>query len=297
MTLNPKANTFSPKQDAAPNSAFNTLYRDFGPFGPLHLTPEDQQAKKGGKIFVSHPSDPQVEIIFPQATTEQTPTQKSQENIKPRYEHFGRKKPAPPSTPDQNAPNQSPAEDNFVPNSTLKVLTMNVNSIVSDKKRTLARNDIAKTGADIVILTETRLGEEDSEFIVPGYYLIHHEVRKENAGGVMALAKDQIHAHSESGVSLGIKKEIQVIQFVVNDITFFGVYRSPTVKIIGPVIDHHRALRDHLNKEIDKLADYPFVIIGDMNLWELAECNFDPSLKPISDDQIETIDHIWAEFV
>jgi exonuclease III len=174
---------------------------------------------------------------------------------------------------------------------------MNVNSIVSDKKRSLARIDIAKTGADIVILTETRLGENDSEFIVPGYYLIHHEVRKENAGGVMALAKDEIHAHSESGVSLGIKKEIQVVQFVVNDITFFGVYRSPTAKNIGPLIDHHRALRNHLNKEIDKLEDYPFVITGDMNMWELAECDFDPDLKPISDDQVETIDHIWAEFV
>jgi hypothetical protein len=43
---------------------------NFGPFGPLHLTPEDQQTEKGGKIFISHPSDPQVEIILPQVTIE-----------------------------------------------------------------------------------------------------------------------------------------------------------------------------------------------------------------------------------
>jgi hypothetical protein len=158
MTLNPQANPFSPKQDAAPNPAFSALYRDFGPFGPLHLTPEDLQTEKGGNIFISHPSDPQVEIILPQVTIEKTPKRGSQENIELNYEHFGRKKPTSPPTPDQDAPNQSPVEDNFVPNTTLKVLTMNVNSIVSDKKRSLARIDIAKTGADIVILTETRSG-------------------------------------------------------------------------------------------------------------------------------------------
>ena len=165
MILNPKANPFSPKQNTAQNPAFDALNQDFGPFGPLHLTPEDQQAEKGGKIFISHPSDPQVEIILPQVTVEKTT--KHQENIELKYEHFGRKKPTP--TEDQDAPNQSPVEDNIVPNRALKVLTMNVNSIVGNKKRSLARIDIAKTGADIVILTETRMGHNDSEFIVPGY--------------------------------------------------------------------------------------------------------------------------------
>jgi hypothetical protein len=70
MILNPKANPFSPNQNTAQNPAFDALNRDFGPFGPLHLTSEDQQTEKGGKIFISHPSDPQVEIILPQVTIE-----------------------------------------------------------------------------------------------------------------------------------------------------------------------------------------------------------------------------------
>ena len=79
--------------------------------------------------------------------------------------------------------------------------------------------------------------------------------------------------------------------------TIFGVYRSPSVDTAkGTGRDHHRKLINYLDSNFQKLGTSPYIIMGDFNLPLLAKCDFNPGLKPVEEDQEESINHMWSKF-
>jgi exonuclease III len=180
----------------------------------------------------------------------------------------------------------------------VNIMFMNVNSIVSEEKRQKTRYAILERKPDIVILAETKVKDEDPEFQTDGYWLVAQINRKADAGGMLVLAKDTIDIQSASAVS--VVKEVQVVSFDFNGYFIIGVYRSPT--ILGPPVDQHRKLIEHLSKLINKMPpETPYIITGDFNLPELAACDFRPVPKlfdytDIFDNQKATINQMWGDF-
>ena len=114
----------------------------------------------------------------------------------------------------------------------------------------------------------------------------------ERGGGVLILAKDYIKI--TGAVAHPLSKDIQVIKFVLDKITFFAVYRTPTTNK-----DNHRILTEFLEKQLKKLGNQPFIITGDMNLKDLAKKEFDPNLIPVGAEtihglQVKTYKHMWT---
>ena len=182
-----------------------------------------------------------------------------------------------------------------------QIVTMNVRSCVSGRKRTEVRDGIFTINPDVAILTETWLQEGDQEFNIQGYNPVmrcDRPLRDEKGkkikrgGGVLVLAKDHIKITGARPHTLS--KDIQVITFNLDKITFFAVYRAPT-----PNQDKHRIITEFLEKELNKLGERPFIITGDMNLKDLAKEEFDPNLIPVGADtnkgpQVKTYKHMWT---
>ena len=184
------------------------------------------------------------------------------------FEYFGRpknKKPPKVIT--------GPIEEVIVDNEKLKSVFINANSIVSDYKRSRTKLGIEEAKAHIVAIAETKLGKHHTEFKVPGYYTAANLIRKENAGGLVIMAKKNIQLHEIN--SKNILPEIQFVSFRFKDITFFAVYRSTSY---GKTTawEHHKSLLDHLDGEIDKLNGARYVLMGDFNISTLARNNFEP---------------------
>ena len=235
----------------------------------------------------------------PKQTEPEMPTQNDEEPL--LYGHFGRegkegkeKKEREKKERKKNKPlNRNRKKKIHL--TELKLLAMNVNGIRSPKKSNLAELAIHECQADIIILTETKMGK-DNEFIPKGYQNVTQINRKSVAGGLMVLAKDSIKIHDAKSESL-IEK-IQVAKFKFNDLTIFGVYRSPSVDTAkGTGRDHHRKLINYLDSNIKKLGTSPYIITGDFNLPQLTKWDFNPpGLKPVEDGQEESIDHMWSKF-
>ena len=202
-------------------------------------------------------------------------------------------------------PVTGPVEEVIIDHSKLKVVFMNVNSLVSPRKRARAKLAIETSKADIIIMAETKLGKKHTEFKVGGYCTAENLTRKQGAGGLVIMAKDQIKVHSIT--KQNVLPEIQVITFKVEKLTFISVYRSPNYGKTK-ARDHHRSLITYLDKEIDKLEGSKYVLVGDFNLPTLAENDFEPQSgsndetgDPMAhhpDVGIEnmTIEQMWADF-
>ena len=178
---------------------------------------------------------------------------------------------------------------------------MNVRSCSSGRKRTEVRDGISTINPDVAILTETWLQEGDQEFNILGYNPVMRCDRPlrdekgkkiERGGGVLVLAKDHIKITGARPHTLS--KDIQVITFNLDKITFLAVYRAPT-----PNKDNHRIITEFLEKQLNKLGEQPFIITGDMNLKELAKEEFDPNLIPVGavtnkGPLVKTYKHMWT---
>ena len=184
------------------------------------------------------------------------------------FEYFGRpKNRKPPKVV------TGPIEEVIVDNEKLKSVFINANSIVSDYKRSRTKLGMEEAKAHIVAIAETKLGKHHTEFKVPGYYTAANLIRKENAGGLVIMAKKNIQLHEIN--SKNILPEIQFVSFRFKDITFFAVYRSPSYGKTS-AWEHHKSLLDHLDGEIDKLNGARYVLMGDFNISTLARNNFEP---------------------
>ena len=187
-------------------------------------------------------------------------------------------------------------------NSQLKAVYMNVNSLVSRNKQYNVGKGIKESDADIVFLAETKRHKNSPEFKVQGYYEAKSLVRHASAGGLLVMAKKTIKLHSI--VAKNVLPEIQVIQCVFNGQTIIAVYRSPTKKLMSvPEKDHHLALVNYLTLKIKNLKGKPYTLVGDFNLGELAENNFeDTTKKSTADYDNENISiksyiiKLWSEF-
>ena len=186
---------------------------------------------------------------------------------------------------------EGPVEELIVDNNKLKTVFINANSIVSPYKRSTTKLGIQESKAHVVIIAESKLGRNHTEFKVRGYHTVANLIRKSNAGGLVVMAKDTILLHSVSMTN--ILPEIQFISFKFGDVTFFTVYRSPSYGITDRKT-HHQKLIDHLDGEIDKVvaSGSRYIIAGDFNLSTLAKNNFEPagSWVPATDSKIETND-------
>ena len=138
----------------------------------------------------------------------------------------------------KEVPITTPIEETLVSHNKLKVIFMNINSLISPNKRIKATLGIQKSKADVVILAETKLNSHSQEFQVPGYYMAGQLTRKTGAGGMLVMAKKIIKIHSVTTKS--ILPEIQVIAFVFNGYTFITVYRSPSLSVKARI--HHKNL-------------------------------------------------------
>ena len=164
-------------------------------------------------------------------------------------------------------------EEVIVENDKLKTVFLNANSIVSYGKRSTTKLGIQEANAHIVVIAETKMGKNHTEFKVPGYYTAANLIREANSGGLAVMAKTNIQLHEIT--TTNILPEIQFVSFRFKDIAFFAVYRSPSYGKTPPK-DHHKCLIDHLDKEIDKLKGSRYVLLGDFNISTLAKNNFEP---------------------
>jgi hypothetical protein len=133
-------------------------------------------------------------------------TQDSKFELFSNFDYFGNLRNTKEATPVVG-----PIEEIIVDHTKLKVTFMNVNSLVSPLKRSRAKLGIEKSKADIVIMAETKLGKKNTEFKVRGYYTAASLPRKQGAGGLVVMAKDQIKIHSI--LMKNVLPEIQAITF------------------------------------------------------------------------------------
>ena len=170
----------------------------------------------------------------------------------------------------------------------------NCNSVHSERKDKLTKLGIKDSKADVIVLTETKLGEGSNDFQVPGYKIVAQRDRKRGAGGIMILAKTGlIITDAEAG---DVVEEIQVATFKINSLMVIGVYRSPT--IIFPTTDreHHGRLIKYLDNKIDSHKG-PYVVTGDFNLGYLAKYNFrPPNLPEQRDGEEPTYHQAWQQW-
>ena len=176
---------------------------------------------------------------------------------------------------------------------------MNVRSTVGDEKKAQIRLGVNKIDPDVIIMTETWFNRNDGEFRIQGYKPVARcdrptkpgkEPPKARGGGVLALAKTDIKITNTEEIPL--HRDIQIVRFVINKITVFGIYRT------GKAKDNHKKITDWLNTELNKLGDNPYIITGDLNLPGLAKVEFDPDLNPVGvDGQERTKDHMWTGLI
>ena len=80
----------------------------------------------------------------------------------------------------------------IIDNSKLKTVFINANSIVSPYKRSVTKLGIEESKAHVVIIAESKLGKNHTEFKVRGYHTAANLIRKSNTGGLVVMAKDTI---------------------------------------------------------------------------------------------------------
>lgn len=194
---------------------------------------------------------------------------------------------------------QKPTTAEFTLHQEAEVMFMNVNSIQSIDKRELVESGILSENPDVAILAETKHGPDDPEFNIEGYDIINEISRKSGAGGMQVLAKNNIEIIDPHAQSLC--KEVQVVDFILNDYLIIGVYRSPNP--IGPEINQHQKLIKYLSRKLDKHPPgAPFYITGDFNLPKLAACDFKPTIRLLDytvahNDKEESINQAWSTFM
>ena len=200
--------------------------------------------------------------------------------------------------PEDPIPVEKPTTAEIIQHIEADLMFMNVNSVQSSDKRELVEAGIRKIDPDVAILAETKHGHDDPEFNIDGYDIITHISRKPGAGGMQVLAKKTMEILEPNAES--ICKEVQVIDFILNEYLIIGVYRSPNP--IGPELNQHEKLIKYLSKRLDKHPPgEPFIITGDFNLPKLAACDFQPTIRTMDysvayDDRQETINQLWAAF-
>ena len=191
----------------------------------------------------------------------------------------------------------------IVANEKLKIVSMNVFSLVPMEKKLFVRNGILDSGADVVAISETKFCPHTAEFKVPGYYQAATITRKAGAGGLLIMAKNTIRLHSIVAKNVGKDNHIQTIEFEFNKHKFITVYRSPTIPEGVPEKAYHKCLIDFLDARITKFnaKNCPYILFGDFNLGTLAACNFDPEVKVHNseDDDKNALppwETMWADF-
>ena len=191
-----------------------------------------------------------------------------------------------------------PTESIVTKCSDASLLFMNINSNRTVEKQELTEMGIRKHDSDMFILAETKADPDDPQFKMDGYYLVTEIARKKGAGGMLVMAKDTIEITNAHAVS--VVTEVQVVDFQFNDYLIIGVYRSPNV--IGPQLNQHRKLVNHLRKLLKKhTPGSPIILTGDFNLPKLAACDFNPSMSPNDqegqEEDKETINQLWSDLV
>ena len=200
--------------------------------------------------------------------------------------------------PKPKVPVKKPTKAEVIQHVEADLMFMNVNSVQSVHKRELVEMGILRVNPDVAILAETKHGEDDPEFNIEGYDIVRHIARKPGAGGMIVLAKKTMEIIDPNAES--ICKEVQVVDFTLNDYLIIGVYRSPNP--IGPELNQHQKLIKYLSKKLDKHPPgSPFIITGDFNLPKLAACDFQPSIRLLDytvahDDREESINQAYANF-
>ena len=196
-------------------------------------------------------------------------------------------------------------EEVIVDKEKLKLISMNVFSLVPPEKKLFVKNGILDSEADIIAIAETKFSPHTNEFKVPGYYQAAAITRKAGAGGLLIMAKNSIRLHAIVVKNVDEEKHIQTIEFEFNKHKFIAVYRSPTVPKGINEKEYHKSLIDFLDARIQKFnaKNLPYTLFGDFNLGTLAACNFDPDIKIDYSDNVVNNENVlppwetmWADF-
>ena len=177
----------------------------------------------------------------------------------------------------------------------IEFCVQNCNSVHSAKKEKLTKLGIKDSKADVLVLTETKLGENSNAFHVPGYKVVAQQNRKRGAGGIMVLARTNLIVTEAEAQD--VAEEIQVASFKVHGLLVIGVYRSPTIALGSTNEDHHGALIKYLDLKINNHTG-KYVVTGDFNLGSLAKYDFKPpNLTEPKDGEKLTPAQAWAGWV
>ena len=215
-------------------------------------------------------------------------TRKMSEKEKTHFSSFGRprdsvRKPKKLTEDDKKAKEEKRDELNFC--------VQNVHSMHSEQKENLVQLGIKESKADVIILTETWLGENSNPFSAPGYNFIAQKDRKKGAGGIMILTKTALKVQEAEAVD--VVEEIQVAHFKFQDLLVIGLYRSPTI-LTKSAREHHEKLINYLNQKIQNHKGSPFVLTGDFNLGDLAKFDFNPpNISPMEEGKEPSINQMW----
>ena len=205
-------------------------------------------------------------------------------------------------------PNKKPrqikgeVEEVIIANDKLRLVSMNVFSLVPPEKKLFVKNGILDSEADVIAIAETKFSPHTAEFKVPGYYQAATITRKAGAGGLLIMAKNSIRLHSIVVKNVDEEKHIQTIEFEFNKHKFITVYRSPTIPEGMSEKAYHKCLIDYLDIRIKKFnaKNYPYTLFGDFNLGSLAACNFDPEIINGADNADKNAlppwETMWADF-
>ena len=206
--------------------------------------------------------------------------------------HFGRPKEALRKSK-KSSKNKKEAKTEF--HKIIEFCVQNCNSVHSERKEKLTKLGIKDSKADVIVLTETKTGENSNVFNMPGYKIVAQRDRKRGAGGILVLAKTRLIVTEAEAKD--VAEEIQVASFITNDLLVIGVYRSPTIALGSTNREHHGALIKYLDKKINNHKGR-YVITGDFNLGDLAKYDFKPpNLTEPKDGDEPTPEQAWCGFV
>ena len=205
---------------------------------------------------------------------------------------------------------------NIDSSSNLKIINYNIRSFFKHIDDFICILDSCTYDPDVIVLTETWLTNENSDFAkIEGYKVIHTVRKNAHSGGVSIFYKNFLNVDKLDELTINDASiETCTVKLRIKDTIYYfiGIYRPNT----GTVFDFLQSL-DQIFHKIRDLNKAKVIILGDFNInLMLSSCNNVTTLSnsmrsyfflPIITDvtrypaneisQPSLLDHVWFNFV
>ena len=150
-------------------------------------------------------------------------------------------------------------------NIVLSILTYNICSLISDKKKVHLQKLIDEFKTDAVTLQETWSNSENTDPVGTGMSIVSKISRTEKTGGGIMTLVDKAHQAKTNDVKTGFKNDndVQITKTTIHDIILYNVYRTPCQGVFPPVC---RSLFSYIENETKSNKEKMLIFCGDFNL-------------------------------